>query len=84
MARDPVELQPDELLPALLVQQQAFEGVHLDSSAFRWSGFEAVRILWLVLSSCRSDLPSLLGSPHEHCNFAEDFKMSHGISFAAN
>ena len=27
---------------------------------------------------------SLLGSPHEHCKVAEDFEISHGVSFAAN
>ena len=29
-------------------------------------------------------LPSLLGSPHEHCKVAEDFEISHGVSFAAD
>ena len=28
----------------------------------------------LVFSSCTSSLPSLLGSPHEHCKVAEDFE----------
>ena len=27
---------------------------------------------------------SLLGSPHEHCKVAEDFEISHGVSFAAH
>ena len=47
----------------------------------RWG--EAVHIPPLVVSSCRSVLPSLLGSPHEHCKVAEDFD-SHGVSIAAN
>ena len=30
-------------------------------------------------SSCTSGLPSLLGSPHEHCKVAEDFEISHAM-----
>ena len=48
------------------------------------SGGEAVHISPLIFSPCRSDLPSLLGSPYEHCKVAEDFEVSHGVSFAAN
>ena len=47
-------------------------------------GVEAVHVSPLVFSSCTSGLPSLLGSPHEHRKVAEDFEISHGVSFAAN
>ena len=47
-------------------------------------GCEAVHVSPLVFSSSTSGLPSLLGSPHEHCKVAEDFGISHGVSFAAN
>ena len=49
-----------------------------------WPGGEAVHVSPLVFSSCTSGLPSLLGSSHEHCKVAEDFEISHGVSFAAN
>ena len=48
------------------------------------AGGEAVHVSPLVFSSYTSGLPGLLGSPHEHCKVAEDFEISHGVSFAAN
>ena len=38
----------------------------------------------LLFSSCRANLPILLGITHELCDFAEDFEILHGVSFAAN
>ena len=49
-----------------------------------WPRGEAVHVSPLVSLSCTSGLPSLLGSPHEHCKVVEDFEISHGVSFAAN
>ena len=42
---------------------------------------EAVHVSPLIFLSCTSGLPSLLGSPYEHCKVAEDFDISHGVSF---
>ena len=39
---------------------------------------------WCIVRLTADNLPSLLGGPHEHCKVAEDFEISHGISFAAN
>ena len=84
MAGAPVEVQPDELRLSFQMQRQAaFDAVPLDPRSCPGPG-EAVHVSPLVFSSCTSGLPSLLGSPHEHCKVAEDFEVSHGVSFAAN
>ena len=64
-------------------QQAAFAAVPLTFDLALARGKD-VHISPLVFSSCRSDLPSLLGSPHEQCKVAENSEMSYGVSFAAN
>ena len=63
-------------------QQAAFDAVPLDPRSCPGLGGEAVHVSPLVFSSCTSGLPSLLGSPHEHCKVADYLKISHGVSFA--
>ena len=85
VAGAPVEVQPDELQLSFQMQRQAaFDAVPLDPRSCQWPGGEAVHVSPLVFSFCTSGLPSLLGSPHEHCKFAEDFEILHGVSFAAD
>ena len=85
VAGAPVEVQPDELQLSFQMQQQAvFDAVPLDPRSCPGPGLKLCTYRRRVSSSCTSGLPSLLGSPHEHCKVAEDFELSHGVSFAAD
>ena len=88
VAGAPVEVQPDELQLSFQMQQQAaFDAVLLDPRSCPVPGGEAVHVAYgitagflvLHIRSAQSTR-----SPHEHCKVAEDFEISHGVSFAAD
>ena len=87
VAGAPVEVQPDELQLAFQMQQQAaFDAVPLDPQSCLGPGVKLCTYRrWFSRPANESaHVPSPLGSPHEHCKVAEDFEISHGVSFAAN
>ena len=80
MAGAPAQVQPDELLLAFRLQQQAStDAVSWDPLSCSGPGDEAMHILSLVFPSCRPDLPSYYctgKSPLQSCRDFRDFAWS--------